>query len=108
MTKYLIEETLASQTYTDMLKNPEDRFEVLKPYFQAAGCKLEQGYASSIENKAYLIVESSNLDNVYTAGANFLAGGAASAIKYIPLLTLPEVVDIFRKAARISYRPPGK
>ncbi len=108
MAKYLIEETLAPQTYTDMLKNPEDRFEVLKPLFKETGCNLEQIYASAIENKAYLLVESPDLESVYTIGALFLAGGAATAIKYIPLKPMPEVVEICRKAGSISYRPPGK
>jgi len=108
MGKYLIEETLASQAFAGMLHNPEDRFEVLKPLFKAAGCKLEQGYASGIENKAYMIVESPDLDSVYTVGASFLASGAASAIKYIPLMTLSETADICKKAASLGYRPPGK
>jgi hypothetical protein len=108
MAKFLIEETLTSENYANMLRNPEDRTIVLKKLFENVGCKLEGGYASGIENKAYLLVESPDLNTVYTVGANFIAGGAASAIKYIPLLTLSEIVDICKKAASISYRPPGK
>ena len=91
-----------------MLHNPEDRSEVLKSLFENVGSKLESGYASGIENKAYLIVESPDLNTVYTVGANFLASGAASSIKYIPLITLPEVVEICKKSASIDYRPPGQ
>ena len=108
MPKYLIEETLTSENYANMLRNPEDRSEVLKSLFETVGCKLESGYASGIENKAYLIVKSPDLNTVYTVGANFLAGGSASSIKYIPLITLPDVVDICKKATSMSYRPPGK
>jgi uncharacterized protein with GYD domain len=108
MAKYLIEETLTSENYANMLRNPEDRTEVLKSLFATVGCKLEGAYASGIENKAYLIVESSDLNTVYTVGANFLASGAASAIKYIPLISMPEIVDVCKKAASMSYRPPGK
>lgn len=108
MAKYLVEETLTSENYANMLRNPEDRTKVLKSLFATIGCKLESGYASGIENKAYLIVESPDLNSVYTVGANFLASGAASAIKYIPLISLPEVVDICKKATSMSYRPPGK
>jgi hypothetical protein len=108
MAKYLIEETLSSQTFAGMLQNPEDRVEVLKPLFKVAGCALEEGYASCIENKSYLIVESPDLDSVYAVGANFLASGAASAIKYIPLMTLPKAVEICTRAASLGYRPPGR
>ena len=108
MPKYLIEETLAPENYANMLRNPEDRSEVLKSFFKAAGCELESVYASGIENKAYLMVEAPDLETVNTVGINFLAGGAASSLKYIPLATLPEVLDVCRKAASLSYRPPGK
>jgi hypothetical protein len=29
-------------------------------------------------------------------------------LKYTPLLTVPEVVDLFKKAASLGFRPPGK
>lgn len=70
--------------------------------------RLEQYYVSGIENKTYLIVEAPDLKNVSTVGATFMAEGAASSIKYIPLFTLPEVVDVCKKAASLGYRPPGK
>ena len=108
MAKYLIEETSTPQAAAGILQNPEDRSEVLKPLFEAAGCKLEQFYVSGIENKAYLIVESPDLDSVATVGTTFMAGGAASSIKYVPLMRLSEVVDMCQKAASLDYRPPGR
>ena len=108
MAKYLIEYTIANQTYTDMLKNPENRLEVLRPVFKAAGCNLEEEYLSGIENKAYLIVESPDLNSVYTVGLNFMASGAASSIKFIPLITMTDALVITKKAASLSYRRPGK
>ena len=108
MAKYLIEYTIANQNYTDMLKNPENRLEVLRPVFKAAGCNLEEEYLSGIENKAYLIVESPDLNSVCTVGANFMASGSASSVKYIPLITMPDAVDICKKAASLGYRRPGK
>ncbi len=108
MAKYLIEETTTPEAAAGILQNPEDRGEVLKPLFEAAGCKLEQFYVSGIENKAYLIVEAPDLNSVYTVAVNFQAGGAASSIKCIPLLTISEMVDLAKKAASLGYRPPGK
>jgi len=108
MAKYLIEETLSSQAAAGILQNPEDRSEVLRPLFEAAGCKLEQVYISLIENKAYLIVESPDLNSVYAVWGNFLAGGAASSIKCTPLITMQEGADLFKKAASLGYRPPGR
>jgi len=108
MAKYLIEETVAPQGFAGILLKPEDRAKVLRPLFEAAGCKLEQFYGSLIENKTYLIVESPDLNSVYTLWANFVATGAASAIKCTPLIAVSEAVGLFKKAARLAYRPPGK
>ncbi len=108
MTKYLIEETISPKAAAGMLQNPEDRFEALKPIFKAAGCQLEQFYVSGVENKAYLIVESPNLENVYTVAFNFQASGAASVVKCTPLIPITELIDLAKKAARLGYRPPGK
>ena len=108
MAKYLIEYTIANQNYADLLKNPENRLEVLRPIFKAAGCNLEEEYASGIENKAYMIVESPDLNSVWTVGANFMASGSASSVKYIPLITVPDSLDMIKKAASLGYRRPGK
>lgn len=108
MGKYLIEETVSSQGTAGILRNPEDRAAVLRPLFKTAGCKLEQFYASLTENKTYLIVESPDLTNVFTLWANFVAAGAASAIKVTPLIAVSDGVDLFKKTARLAYRPPGK
>ena len=107
MAKYLIEETFSSQAVAGIMQKPEDRFEVLKPICEAAGCVLEQFYVSGIENKSYLIVESPDLKSVSMIGTTFLASGAASAIKHVPLLTVPEAVDLLKEAASLGYRPPG-
>ncbi len=108
MAKYLIEETVGPRGFQGISQKPEDRFEVLRPIFEAAGCKLEQFYISGIENKAYLIVESPDLNSVYTVGTTFMAGGVASSIKCIPLITIPEMIDLAKKAASLGYRPPGR
>ena len=108
MAKYMIEETTTPQAAAGLLQNPEDRFQVLAPFFEAAGCKLEQFYVSGIENKAYLIVESPDSESVYTVVVSFQAAGAASAIKCIPLIPMSEMVDIARKAASLGYHPPGR
>ena len=108
MAKYMIEETTTPQAAAGLLQNPEDRFQVLAPIFQAAGCKLEHFFVSGIENKAYLIVESPDIESVYTVAVNFQAAGAAQAIKCIPLIPMSETVDLAKKAAGLGYHPPGK
>jgi uncharacterized protein with GYD domain len=108
MAKYLIEETLAPKEVAGVLENPEDRTEPVRRVFEAAGCKLEQFYASLIENKTYLIVEAPDLNSVCKVWVNFVAAGVASSIKCTPLITASEAADLFKRAASVAYRPPGK
>jgi len=107
MARYLIEQTVSSQGTAGMLQNPEDRSEVLRPLFEAAGCRLEHFYASLTENKTYLVVESHDLDSVYPLWQKFVAAGAASSIKVTPVMEIREAVDLMKKAASLVYRPPG-
>lgn len=108
MAKYLIEETVASEGYAGILQKPEDRSDALRPLFEAAGCKLEQFYVSLIENKTYLMVEAPDLNRVWSIWANFMAAGAASSIKCIPIMLVSEGVELYKDAASLGYRPPGK
>jgi uncharacterized protein with GYD domain len=108
MAKYLIEETVASPGVAGILKKPEDRSRVLRTVFEAAGCRLEQFYCSLTENKTYLIVESPDLNSVYTLTLAFQASGGLSSIKSTPLVTVSEGVNLFEKAAKLGYEPPGK
>ena len=108
MAKYLIEETTTSVAAAGILGKPEDRGEALKPVFRAAGCELEHLYVSLNENKAYLIVESPELSNPYTVMGTIQASGAISSFKITPIVTISEAVDIFKKAASLNYRAPGK
>ncbi|MDY6892494.1 MAG: GYD domain-containing protein [Chloroflexota bacterium] len=110
MAKYLIEETMTAQAAAGIMQKPEDRTEVLRPIFEAAGCRLEQFYVSAIENKDYFIVEAPDLNSVYTVGATFMAGGTALFLKYTPLLTVPEAVDLpasnkFQSILRLVWVP---
>jgi uncharacterized protein with GYD domain len=108
MAKYLIEETFAPQGVAGMFRNPENRVKPVSRIFEAAGCKLEQFYGSLTENKAYLIVDSPDLESVYAVTANFLAAGVASSIKCSPLMTTSEAADTFKRAAKLIYRRPGQ
>jgi uncharacterized protein with GYD domain len=108
MAKYLIEETTTRKAAAGVLQNPEDRNKAIKPLFEAVGCSLEQFYLSGNENKAYLIVESPDLENVSTVMAAIQAGGSLSSFKISLIKPVAEAVDVFKKAASLTYRPPGK
>jgi len=57
MTRYLIEETISSQAAAAVMKNLEDRTEVIRPIFESVGGKLEHYYVAYSENTVYLIAE---------------------------------------------------
>ena len=108
MEKFLIEMTTTQQGAAGVLQNPEDRSKVMEPIFAAAGCKLEQYYFSLLGNMAYIIAEAPDLDALYPIMLVVQAGGAVSSINTVPIMTTSEGVELFKKAASLVYRPPGK
>ena len=66
MPKFMIEETLTSNAYAGMLQRPEDRGEVLKPIFEAAGCKLEQAQ----DCRVFFSLVVSDSDNWFSSCSN--------------------------------------
>jgi len=106
--RYLIEQTVSPEGTAGVLLKPEDRSEVLRPVFEAAGCTLENFYVSLTENKTYLIVESPDLNLIFPIWQKFMGGGAASSIKVTPVIPISEAVNLMKMAECVSYRPPGK
>ena len=106
MTRYLIKETASSQAVAAIMKNPEDRAEVLRPIFESVGGKLEHYYVAYNENTVYLIAEIPDQESLAEIIWAFQAGGGPTSIKATPIMTFKEAVDVLKKAATLGYRPP--
>ena len=103
MAKYLIRETISSDAAAFLMKNPQDRAEVVRPLFEAAGGKLEQYYVACNENTTYLIVDIPDQKDLMALLWVFQAGGGPTSVSATPLITIKESVEVMKKAAALDY-----
>jgi uncharacterized protein with GYD domain len=108
MTRYLIEETGTPQGVSGLLQTPEDRTEAIRPIFEAVGGSLEQFYFSLAENTAFLIVDAPDQASLDAVMLAIFAGGALASYRVTPIISASEAVDLFKRAASVAYRPPGR
>lgn len=106
MAHYLFQTAYTSEGASTLMKNPQDRFELVRPAIEAMGGKLVCGYFSFGEYDVVGIMEMP--DNV-SAAAFAMAVGAAGAVKSFKttvLMTADEAVAAMTKAGDSTYEPP--
>lgn len=108
MPRYMIQATTTPQAAAAVLQKPEDRTEAIRPIFEAVGSSLEQFYLSLAENTIFWIVDilhQASLDAIMLA---IFADGGLASYRITPIITASEAVDLFKRAATVAYRPPGR
>ena len=106
MPYYLVQTAYTPESWEKMVKNPQDRIELLRPTIEALGGRIDAGYISFGEYDFTTIVEFP--DNVSAAGFSISAssGGGLKAFKTTPLMTTAEAQEAMKKAGGSTYAPP--
>lgn len=108
MAHYLIQLTYTPEAWASLIKNPQDRTQVLKPVLDKLGGKFVSAYFSFGEYDLVGVIEMpGNLDAAGFAMA-VAGGGACRTFRTTPLLTTSEGLDAMKKAAGIGYAPPSR
>jgi uncharacterized protein with GYD domain len=107
MAYYLIQAAFTPEAWAKLVKNPQDRRQVIAPMVEKLGGRLESYWMAFGDYDSVVIVQAP--DNVTAAAFSLAAsaGGALKAIKTTPLMTTEEAMEAMRKAANAGYRPPG-
>jgi len=87
------------------IKDPRDRFEAVRPAFEAMGGKILVGGYPSGEYDMLAIVEAPDDTTAAGFALAVIAGGAVRSAKTTRLLTGQEWVESLRKAQLAQYRP---
>lgn len=106
MPHYLLEAAYSSHAWDTQVKNPQNRFETIRPMIERLGGRLESAYYTFGEYDVVAIVEMPSNVNAAAFSIAASAGGAVKAIKTTPLMTVEEGVAAMRKAPEAGYRPP--
>ena len=108
MARYMIQATTTSQAAAAVLQNPEDRTEAVRPVFEAFGASLEHYYVSLAENMIFVIADIPDEATLGAITMGFFARAPWESFRAMPILTASESVEVFKRAASMAYRPPGK
>jgi uncharacterized protein with GYD domain len=107
MPLYLSRFSYTPETWSRLVKNPEDRRDAARTYIESVGGKLHGFWYAFGEHDGWTLWEAP--DNVSMAAVAIAigGGGALSTIETTVLLTVEETLEALRKAQGVQYRPPG-
>jgi uncharacterized protein with GYD domain len=106
MPYYLVQTAYTPESWEKMVKNPQDRIDILRPTIEALGGRIDAGYISFGEYDLAAIVEFP--DNVSAAAYSMSVSskGGVKAYKTTPLMTMAEAQDAMKMAGGSTYAPP--
>ena len=106
MPYYMIQLGYLPGAWDNLIDEPVNRLEVVKPAVEKLGGRIVDGYLSFGEYDLVAIAEMP--DNVSAAAFSLAveAGGAVEQYKTTPLLTMDEAIEAMKKAQTTGYKPP--
>jgi uncharacterized protein with GYD domain len=105
---YLVQVSYNSEGWAALVKNPQNRFEKIRPAIEKLGGKLREAYFAFGEYDVVAIGEFPNNASAAAIAIAFAAGGAVKSTKTTPLMTVEEGMDALYKAAESGYQPATK
>jgi uncharacterized protein with GYD domain len=108
MAHYLLQVAYTPEAWADLIANPHDRINAVRPVVEKLGGKIQHGWFAFGDYDLVAIVEMPS--NVEAAAFSLAAaaGGAIRAIKTTPLMTTAEGMEAMKKAAKSGYKSPSK
>lgn len=107
MTLYLTRFRYTPETWSRLIKNPEDRRKAAQEYIESVGGKLHGFWYAFGEHDGYNLWEAPDDVSMAAVAVAIGAGGALSSIETTTLLTVEDTIAALEKAQSIRYRPPG-
>ncbi len=108
MPLYLTRFSYTPDTWSKLVKNPEDRREAAKQYIESVGGKLHGFWYAFGDHDAYNLWEAPDNISMAATAIAIGSGGALSSMQTTVLLSVEDTLAALRKAASIKYRPPGE
>ncbi len=108
MSTYLIQVAYTPEAWANLVAQPQDRIDAVRPVVEKLGGKIIQGWFAFGDYDVITIVEMPS--NVEAAAFSLAAtaGGAIRAFKTTPLLSTAEGVEAMKKAAKSGYKAPSR
>jgi uncharacterized protein with GYD domain len=105
MPHYLVQAAYTSEAWQAMMKNPQNRTEVIRQAIEHLGGKLVGGWAAFGDYDTIMIIDLPSSVDAAAIAVAAAAGGSCRAIKTTPLLTTEEALEALKKASTTGYKP---
>jgi uncharacterized protein with GYD domain len=105
MQHYLFQGSYTPEGWEALVKNPQNRFDAVRPAIEKLGGKIDQGWLAFGEHDIVVIFQMPDNVSAAALAIAFNAGGALKAIKTTPLLSAEQGIEAMKKAATCGYRP---
>ncbi len=105
MQHYLFQGSYTPEAWEALVKNPQNRFDAVRPVVEKLGGKIDQGWLAFGEHDIVAVLQMPDNVSAAALAIAFNAGGALQASKTTPLLSAEQGVEAMKKAATCGYRP---
>ena len=105
MSNYLFEAAYTAEAWGILVKNPQDRMQVVQATIEKLGGKIERSWLSFGDYDIVVIVDLPDTVSAAAFAMAVSAGGSCKAVKTTPLLTAQEGMEAMKKAAASGYKP---
>lgn len=106
MASYLLQVAYTPQAWAALLKNPQDRTQVLRPVLDKLGGKFETAYFAFGDYDVVAVLDLPGDIDAAAFSIAAAAGGAIKAIKTTPLMSISDGITALQKANRIGFVSP--
>jgi uncharacterized protein with GYD domain len=107
MPMYLGRFSYTNEAIKAMVANPQDRAEAAGAAVESLGGKMHGFWYALGEFDGYFLMEAPDNATATALSATVAGGGAIARIETIPLMSMEEGIEAFRKAQSASYSPPS-
>lgn len=105
MPLYVYQAAYTAESLAAQVKEPQDRIEAVRPFFEAMGAKILAGGFPLGEYDVLVLYEASDDSTAAALAVAIGAGGATRSGKTTRLLSGAEWIESLRKAQGSQYKP---
>ena len=106
MSYYLTQASYSSEAWMAQIKNPENRFEKLRPMLDGHVVEIIQAFFAFGEYDLVIIFSAPDEKTIASVLMTVAGSGAISQMKTTALMAIEEGIDALKAAGSVNYSPP--
>jgi len=108
MPEYLVQVAYTPEAWEAMIREPQNRQEIVRPAVESLGGKFTHAWISFGEYDLIGIIEMPSNVDAAAFSIGVTSKGAVKALKTTPLISMEQSVEAMGRAQRLAYAPPGR